>query len=504
MRCYLGLLFAGVLLAQTPFRPYNGATSNAPAATPLAGPNYLPNRFAYIDANGLLEGFTANVLTNCILVNVSSAVCGSGGAFIWGNITGTLANQTDLATALAAKQASLGFTPENTAHKDANSGYAGLTSSGLLKIAECPVATSSAAGCLPSADWSTFNAKQAAISVTTTGDNCGAASLSTGTLNIPACDGAGGSPAVQNTGTSIGTAATLDFSPGAGLVTAISITDDVALIQESINTAVVETLAVAQSGAPLLCSSASGSTAAYTCSMTPTLDAYTSGMVLSWIPDENGAGGATTLNVDTLGAKGVKLVNGSSNPASTSIVAGQMYPIWYDGTVFRILTPSGASGGSGPFSANSGPTGTVAVTSGTDAQIYSVSGVPALATGACYRFEVAVDGNTATAGAKLYIDGAAVATFGSNGGGGYFRQWKYKYCNNAGSQTAQTMVQDYEGYAPDTGTNTGFTADAGGGAHGILFTPTAVNWAGSHTVAWYSNGSTSGTGNLIGAWFFIY
>jgi hypothetical protein len=38
-----------------------------------------------------------------------------GGA--WGTITGTLSNQTDLQTALNAKQNSLGFTPEDVARK---------------------------------------------------------------------------------------------------------------------------------------------------------------------------------------------------------------------------------------------------------------------------------------------------------------------------------------------------------------------------------------------------
>jgi len=35
----------------------------------------------------------------------------------WGNIGGTLSNQTDLQNALNAKQASLGFTPEDSANK---------------------------------------------------------------------------------------------------------------------------------------------------------------------------------------------------------------------------------------------------------------------------------------------------------------------------------------------------------------------------------------------------
>lgn len=42
---------------------------------------------------------------------------GGGGGGVWGSITGTLANQTDLMAALNGKQASLGFTPENVTNK---------------------------------------------------------------------------------------------------------------------------------------------------------------------------------------------------------------------------------------------------------------------------------------------------------------------------------------------------------------------------------------------------
>ncbi len=42
-----------------------------------------------------------------------------------------------------AKQAALGFTPENVTNKDAASGYAGLTSGSLLKLAEMPTLSSS-------------------------------------------------------------------------------------------------------------------------------------------------------------------------------------------------------------------------------------------------------------------------------------------------------------------------------------------------------------------------
>lgn len=43
------------------------------------------------------------------------------------------------------------------------------------------------------------------------------------------------------------------------------------------------------------------------------------------------------LNIDTLGSKTVTLKDGVSIPTSADLVAGRLYPIWYDGTVFRML-----------------------------------------------------------------------------------------------------------------------------------------------------------------------
>jgi len=48
---------------------------------------------------------------------------------------------TNLVSDLAGKQAALGFTAENSANKDANSGYAGLDSGGKLKTTEFPALT---------------------------------------------------------------------------------------------------------------------------------------------------------------------------------------------------------------------------------------------------------------------------------------------------------------------------------------------------------------------------
>ena len=53
-----------------------------------------------------------------------------------------------------------------TTQIDAASGVAGLDSGALLKMTECPTATTSIKGCISAADWTTFNAKQGALGFT--------------------------------------------------------------------------------------------------------------------------------------------------------------------------------------------------------------------------------------------------------------------------------------------------------------------------------------------------
>lgn len=157
-------------------------------------------------------------------------------------------------------------------------------------------------------------------------------------------EGGGGVITVQNTGTTVGSRSILDVSSGPGVLLATSDTGQSILIQSSLDTAVVQTRSSEQSGESLLCVSASGSGTTYSCALSPTLSLYTAGMVLHWQPDENGTGGATTLNVDTLGPAAMKLADGITDPAPGDIIAGRVYEIWYDGTGFRLLNPVVPSG----------------------------------------------------------------------------------------------------------------------------------------------------------------
>jgi hypothetical protein len=156
---------------------------------------------------------------------------------------------------------------------------------------------------------------------------------------------------IQNTGTLVGARPILDFSAGPGILLAISDTGQAISIQSSVDTSFVQTSGNEQSGASLLCSTASGSGTTYTCALSPVLTGYTTGMVLNWNPDVSATGGSTTLNVNTLGAKSVKLADGATDPAPGDVVAGRIVEIWYDGVVFRLLAspiPAGILGETQP------------------------------------------------------------------------------------------------------------------------------------------------------------
>jgi hypothetical protein len=137
----------------------------------------------------------------------------------------------------------------------------------------------------------------------------------------------------------------LNLITGPGLISLIADNGSAIDVLFGLDTAVTQTRQGEQSGAAVLCAPTGHSSSNYQCALHPTAAAYQTGMVLRWKPDVNGAGGATTLNVDTLGQTPVKLRDGVSDPAATDIVAGQLYEIWYDGAQFRLMTPTAAATG---------------------------------------------------------------------------------------------------------------------------------------------------------------
>lgn len=132
-------------------------------------------------------------------------------------------------------------------------------------------------------------------------------------------------------------ASNLELRAGVGIVVNSSQVGGVARIESSIDSAVVQTKASAQSGEALRCNAASADGRAYTCRLTPTLSGYTAGMAIYWRPEIAGAGGAMTLNIDELGAIPIRAADGITEIAALVLEAGRLYQLWYDGTVFRPI-----------------------------------------------------------------------------------------------------------------------------------------------------------------------
>lgn len=157
----------------------------------------------------------------------------------------------------------------------------------------------------------------------------------------PQAGGGGGTLSVSNSGSGVGSRSTLDFFAGFGLLNILSDTGTEITVQPSVDSSVIETRGDLQSGSTLRCASAGTAGTQYTCAMQPTLTTYSNGMLLDWTPDVTSPGGPITLNVDTLGGVRVKLADGIADPVAGDLIGAQMYPIWYDGSVFRValITP---------------------------------------------------------------------------------------------------------------------------------------------------------------------
>jgi hypothetical protein len=139
-------------------------------------------------------------------------------------------------------------------------------------------------------------------------------------------------------GTTLATRGLLNFVGGVGIITALTDTGTRVDIQQSLDTAVILTRDEYRSSSALACNSASTSDTTYTCTLSFPLLSYPTGSVFFWKPDVDAAGGAITLQIGSLAAIDVKLSDGTTNPTANHIKAGRMYPVWYDGTSFRLIT----------------------------------------------------------------------------------------------------------------------------------------------------------------------
>jgi hypothetical protein len=93
------------------------------------------NNQIILNQNG--ESAIIKVVSESSWIGIESKLANTGEIF-WGQIGGTLSDQTDLQNALNAKQNDLGYTPQNIADKGQNNGYAGLDAGGKIPLSNLP------------------------------------------------------------------------------------------------------------------------------------------------------------------------------------------------------------------------------------------------------------------------------------------------------------------------------------------------------------------------------
>lgn len=148
-------------------------------------------------------------------------------------------------------------------------------------------------------------------------------------------NGAAGTITLKSGTTTVGTRGVISYIAGTGIVNAISDLAGELRVQQSVDTAVVMTKTDFQNGEALRCN-ASMTANAYSCALNPALIAYGTGMRVFLQPGAANTGVAT-LNINGLGAVGLRRADGTTELAASDLVAGRMYPLWFDGTRFRLV-----------------------------------------------------------------------------------------------------------------------------------------------------------------------
>jgi hypothetical protein len=193
-------------------------------------------------------------------------------------------------------------------------------------------------------------------------------------------------------------------------------------------------------------------------------------------------------------------------PGIPPIGAHCQWQPWQTGTPNAYLTPNGqvivcqtATGSNvgvwsfyQSFNAFQG-TGSAVNMNGSDVSLLTFT-VPPLAAGGCYRIDYGVGAGLSSATIKVKIDGTTISTpftAGSNTGVNVSIAGVL-YCNNAGTQSAQTLTYTFgaAGFVTTFFTpNSGWSYSAGGPSENDspISTPAAIDWSVPHTLTITAN-----------------
>lgn len=119
-----------------------------------------------------------------------------------------------------------------------------------------------------------------------------------------------------------------------------------------------------QNSAPLWGGTSGGTANAHTISLTPNLGAYAAGQRFSFISGAVNTATAT-LNIDSLGAKTIKTIQGDALQGY-ELTAGDMFEVIYDGTDFILLGAHSATAWTPSYSASGSMTFTSVTTNHAD------------------------------------------------------------------------------------------------------------------------------------------
>lgn len=145
------------------------------------------------------------------------------------------------------------------------------------------------------------------------------------------------------------------------------------------------------------CAPSSASATTYTCAPSPAFTSYAAGMTVTFVPDVT-SGANPTVNVNGLGAKNIKLADGSTSPASGRLAAGASQVMVYDGTSFRL-----------PNAVNNSTTGLFSTGSSASLPAYGFGNANATSVGFTW------DPTGSNRGAAYIAAGSTIVGFGSAG-----------------------------------------------------------------------------------------